>query len=204
MRALGTIALVVMAGCGFQVRGSAPDDGPPGGDDAAPPRDTADAPIDAPIDAMIDAPIDGPPLAACPAAPAGCVQFTCSPTSCHYVCSDKRGWVSARDKCVTLGLGCLTTIDDTTENTCIATATTPVFAAGSFVWIGWVQAAGASEPAGGWGWQCGTSGFVAPNWGAFEPNNSGGNEDCALMIEGAAWIDGACNTSARYVCEFPR
>lgn len=198
MRPAPWLTALLAAGCGFEVRSGAPEDSavtadsPPVGSDAA---------IDAP---MIDAAIDAPPLAACPAAPTGCTQFTCSPTACHYVCNDKREWTSARDRCVSLGLGCLATIADAAENTCITTATTPVFNAQTYVWFGFVQSASGMEPAGGWGWQCGTSSYTAGNWGSFEPNNTGGNEDCGLMIEGGAWIDGACSTMARYVCEFPR
>ena len=78
----------------------------------------------------------------------------------------------------------------------------PVFP--NLLWIGYVQAAGSAEPAGGWGWQCGTSSYVAANWGSFEPNDTGGNEDCGTVNDGGAWIDAACNTSLRYVCERPR
>jgi hypothetical protein len=67
-----------------------------------------------------------------------------------------------------------------------------------------VQASNGTEPAGGWAWQCGTSSFLAGNWGSFEPNNEGGQEDCGLMSNNGSWLDGACDTMARYVCEFPR
>jgi hypothetical protein len=61
---------------------------------------------------------------------------------------------------------------------------------------------GVDEPAGGWGWQCGSSSFVAGNWGQFEPNNQG-NEDCGAMGSGGSWADGDCGSSLRFVCELP-
>lgn len=198
------VLAVLVAACGFQVRASSTDDAAAGDDGAGPGPGSDGAMPDAAIDAMVDAAIDATPLLPCPPAPSGCTQFTCSPTACHYVCNDKRGWTSGRDRCVSLGLGCIATIEDSAENSCIAGATLPSFAAGTSVWFGFVQAASGTEPAGGWGWQCGSSSFVAGNWGTFEPNNSGGNEDCGLMIEGGAWIDGDCSTQARYVCELSR
>lgn len=194
---------VLLAACGFQVQAHGTDDAKPASDGAGGADTSAqpDAMVDAPIDAMIDAAI---PLLPCPAPPSGCTQFTCDPTACHYLCTDKRSWTSAQGKCTSLGLGCLATVNDSAENSCITTNTLPSFAAGTSVWLGFVQSPSGAEPAGGWGWQCGTSSYVAGNWGTFEPNNSGGNEDCGLMIEGGAWIDGDCATQARYVCEFPR
>ena len=157
--------------------------------DAAP----TDAPADAPTDAAIDA-------RTCPTAPSGCTSFTCvGTTHCYYLCN-AQGWTAANGRCANAGLGCLATIDDVAENTCIATATNPAFP--DLVWFGWRQSAGGAEPAGGWGWQCGSSSFVAGNWGQFEPNNQG-NEDCGAMGLGGSWIDGDCATSLRFVCELP-
>jgi hypothetical protein len=92
------------------------------------------------------------------------------------------------------------TISDQAENDCIAAATNPVFPA--LVWTGWRQAGGATEPAGGWAWECPDgSSYVVPGWGGAEPNNQGGNEDCGAMGAGGAWIDGGCNSIMRFVCE---
>jgi hypothetical protein len=78
------------------------------------------------------------------------------------------------------------------------------------VWFGYRQADDQPTPDDGWSWQCGTSAYVAPNWGAFEPNDNSGinNEDnrenCASIGSGGAWFDIGCGDTKRYVCEFPR
>ncbi len=184
--------VLLCASCGFDVPGTG---GPSGGD--------AGVIADAAVDAVPDAPPDA--LPACPAAPSGCTGFTCpSSTSCYYVCSDKHSYTASRDACVASDLGCLATMNDAAENACIVAHTVPSPTFPNLLWIGYVQAAGAAEPGGGWGWQCGTSTYVAANWGSFEPNDSGGNEDCGAVNEGAAWIDAACSTQLRYACERPR
>lgn len=216
-RALAVL-LCVASACQFRPSGDGGEDAPPGldaaevdgaeVDGAAADGAAADgAELDAAIvDAIVDAPDDAAADAAvdarsCPTAPAGCTAFTCAgSTSCYYVCN-AQSWTSARDRCVSADLGCLATIDSDAENTCIAGATNPTFP--NVVWFGWRQSASGQEPAGGWGWECGSSSFVAGNWGDFEPNNSGGNEDCGAMAQGGAWIDGGCGTSLRFVCERP-
>ena len=190
MRRVGIVLLVVLAlgGCRFAPDGRGLDDG------AVVAGAAIDAQADAPVDAAIDARV-------CPIAPRGCTGFTCAGSaSCYYVC-EKEGWQPARGRCGSDGLGCLATINDAAENLCIHAATAPQFP--DLVWFGWRQAANATEPGGGWGWECGTSTFVAGNWGQFEPNDLGGHEDCGAMGAGAAWIDGTCSTPLRYVCELP-
>jgi hypothetical protein len=98
-------------------------------------------------------------------------------------------------------IGCIATIHGQAEQDCITAAAAPVFP--DFVWFGWVQTSGSVEPGGGWHWQCGTSTYVAPNWGNGEPNNQGGNEDCGGLTTGGGWFDGNCTSQARYVCELP-
>lgn len=198
------VFIVLVAGCAFQVRANGTDDAPVGGDGPGSGTGSDASTPDAAIDAMVDAAVDATPLLPCPPAPTGCTSFTCSPTACHYLCTDKRSWSSAQGKCASLGLGCLATIDDAAENTCITTNTLPVFGVGTAPWFGWVQTAGASEPGGGWHWQCGTSTYVSPAWGQFEPTNTGGNEDCGMFVDGGGWIDADCSTNARYVCELSR
>lgn len=195
MRAATIVALGVLAACTFEPAPYAP-----------PVADAPDSPIDAPLDtAMIDA---APPVDArmCPAAPPTCTAFTCAgSSSCYYICGSdttgKQSYSGARGSCTNANVGCIVTINDQAENDCIAAATTPMFPS-SLVWIGYEQASNGSEPAGGWSWQCGTSSYLAPNWGDFEPNDQNG-EDCALMTAGGAWIDGDCGGSARFVCELP-
>lgn len=194
-----TLLFIAISACGFSVQGQGPVDDAKrdsAGGDGLPPADGAnDAAIDAPIDART-----------CPPPPAGCTSFACGGTSsCYYLCGQGNvdRWADARDFCSDQNLGCLVTINDMDENNCILGNTAPVFP--SLVWLGWVQASGGSEPGDGWGWQCGSSSYVAGNWGATlgEPNNVGGNEDCGAMGGLGAWIDGDCNTPLRWVCELP-
>jgi Lectin C-type domain len=163
-------------------------------EDAA--RDDAALEDATPIDAMVDAP------RVCPAAPLGCTLFTCTgaSSSCYYECPD-RSWSAANSFCVSESLGCLVTINSTAEQQCVTTATSPNFP--DVVFTGWVQASGSTEPAGGWGWTCGTSSFIAPNWGGVEPNNFDGGENCGAMTAGGGWIDATCATTTRFVCELP-
>ena len=182
------VTLVVLGACRFAPDGLGRDGGD--GLDGA----LVDGALDAPIDAAIDA-------RACPAAPMGCTAFTCAGSaSCYYACAPT-SWQAANTRCSTAGIGCLATIDSAAENQCITDATSPSFP--GLVWFGWRQSAAGPEPAGGWGWECDSSTFVAGNWGQFEPNDEGGHEDCGALGTGGAWIDGTCSTSLRYVCELP-
>jgi hypothetical protein len=152
--------------------------------------------IDASIDAMPDARV-------CPAAPANCQLFTCGGSpSCYYVCGFPLGahdWFDARDACASSQIGCLATINDQAEQDCITLAAHPVYP--DTVWFGFRQSASGSEPAGGWDWECGTSSYVSPAWGLFEPNNQGGSEDCGSLTTGGGWNDANCNDNSRYACE---
>jgi hypothetical protein len=210
MRRIAILGLV--AGCGFEGRRVGDDASLPANDarydavtadgGATPDAIAADAP--APDAAVPDA--SPPDARACPPPPAGCSAFTCaSSTSCYYFCtSPERSWSSARTYCTTTNAGCIATIDSQAENDCLAAATGPAFP--DLVWFGWHQAAGAPEPSGGWSWECpGAGSYVAPNWGdpAGEPNDQGGDEDCAAMGGGGAWIDGDCDVTFRFVCELP-
>ena len=176
---------VVLVGCGFQ-----PATVTATGDDASATGSGDARPIDArPIDAA----------RVCPPPPTGCSAFACSGSgSCYYLCA-KRSWTAAASACGMQHIGCIVTINDQAEQDCIVAASNPVFP--DVVWFGFVQAPNSVEPAGGWGWQCGSSTYVAPNWGSGEPNNQGGHEDCAAMTTGGGWFDADCTTQARYVCE---
>ena len=196
MRALVWICL---AGCKFSTQVSMSEEPT---DDAA----TDDAAF------VPDVMPDSRPLAACPSAPAGCTQLTaaCLPTtSCYYRCTTNRNREDARVRCEQDGLGCLVTIDDATENTCLATTLDPSTIANRY-WIGYVQTDNTVEPAAGWTWTCPSSTFTpSPPWGlpppVNEPNDTNGNEDCAFVINNNGhWNDAACSDQLDYVCEFPR
>ncbi len=185
--------------CNYEPKFAGPT-GPPG----------ADAEVDSPVtDGATDTAIDAP-LAPCPAAPGGCTLFECAgSTSCYYACSTKRTWNASRDRCVADQRGCLVTIDDAAENSCVFANTAPI-AFPDLVWFGFKQAQDQGSPGAGWSWQCETSSFLAGNWGQFEPNdnsnppNEDNRENCGAMGDGGAWIDGGSGTPMRYVCELPR
>jgi hypothetical protein len=194
------IVVVVLSACSFE--------------HGSPARRSTDAAIvdagvvhDGPNDGrVIDATVVMPDAKVCPQAPAGCSLFSCSgSTSCYFVCgtstSGQLSWGSARTRCTNAGIGCIVTINSQAEQECIATRTMPVYP--DNVWFGLRQISTSNEPAGGWAWECGTSTYVAPNWGGSEPNNQGGNEDCGILATGGGWNDGECDTPSRYVCELP-
>jgi len=57
-----------------------------------------------------------------------------------------------------------------------------------YVWIGFRQLPGSTEPAGGWEWISGEDvGFV--NWGGLEPTNHRPAEDYAVMRHDGGWTD---------------
>ncbi len=201
-RGLGLVSVALLAGCSF-VHGSLPisqDDASP----ALPDAPDVDAPI---VDAAVDAPPDAPPDASltvgCPPAPTGCSMFGCagSPDSCYYYCPNTASFSGARSACQNIGQnGCLVTLNDETEDACVRLHA----GAGSLIYIGLVQSASGAEPAGGWGWSCGTS-MYGPKWTGNEPNNSGfGGEDCGAMNTAGGWVDVGCSETFRYVCEVPR
>jgi hypothetical protein len=135
---------------------------------------------------------------------------SCLPvTSCYYRCTTNRNWEDARVRCVDDGLGCLVTLDDANENSCIATALNPALLENRY-WIGYRQTNNTVEPGGNWAYTCGTSTYTpSPPWGlpppVNEPNDFGGNEDCAMVVNNAGhWNDAGCGDGLDYVCEFPR
>jgi hypothetical protein len=188
------VLALVLAGCSYapQRTGAQPAEDASLPDDGAPP---------------IDMPFDAPPLPACPTAPAGCTAFECrGSTSCYYECPPL-AFTAARDRCVNEQRGCLATIDDADEHVCLFANTSPIVFP-DLVYVGYRQAQNQTSPDDGWSWECGTSTYVAPNWGDFEPNDSDGIEDnsenCMALGVGGAWIDIDCDDDMRFVCELPR
>ncbi len=73
-------------------------------------------------------------------------------------------------------------------------------------WLGGYQPEGSVEPEEGWAWVTGES-FVFTNWGSYEPNNSGGNENYIQFrsdsdAEGKLWNDLAYWYSQNYLVEY--
>jgi hypothetical protein len=193
------VLVLGLIGCSFSARTNG----------SEPIKDASDGAPDDLI--IIDAP-DARVLADCPTPAANCTLLanTCLPqTSCYYRCTTNRNWEDARVRCHDDGMGCLVTLDDATENSCLSAALHPDTPSNRY-WIGFTQTVTTVEPAGGWTWTCGTSTFTpSPPWGLpppdNEPNDLGGNEDCAAVVNDAGhWIDADCDSTLDYVCEFPR
>lgn len=75
-------------------------------------------------------------------------------------------WQDARNACLVRG-GHLATLTSAAENDFVFNL---VSNPGIQAWLGGLQASGAQEPAGGWGWDTGEP-FSYSNWHAGEPNN---------------------------------
>lgn len=107
-----------------------------------------------------------------------------------------QSWTSADTWCSSRGYY-LTTINDLVENGYLWTATA-LIDAGNKWWFGFNDIA--SE--GNFVW-AGNNGSGYTNWHPSEPNNSGGNEDCAQLRRYgiATWNDEPCSASFNYICE---
>jgi hypothetical protein len=116
------------------------------------------------------------------------------PPSPFVYISTVQPWVAHRAACQALG-GDLASIHSAAENAAVL-AVIPQSAA---PWIGATDAV--SE--GTWRWSDGTP-WDYSNWAPGEPNDEGGNEDCALLYASGAWNDGQCPVSDRgAVCRRP-
>lgn len=58
---------------------------------------------------------------------------------------------------------------------------------------------------GQWRWVTSGNPFTFTDWGPGEPNDTGGNEDCMLLLSntGYTWNDLPCSTNSLYICEKP-
>jgi hypothetical protein len=150
-----------------------------------------------------DAPPDASLTVNCPPPPSGCTLFGCAASagSCYYYCAVPASFSDATSRCQGIGAGgCLVTLNDANEDACVRMNA----GTGNLIYIGLVQSSQGSEPAGGWGWDCGTSTY-GPNWTGSEPNNSGfGGEDCGAMNTAGGWVDVGCGEAFRSICEVPR
>lgn len=119
----------------------------------------------------------------------GCTMFDYEGHRYAY-CTDSRSWQSAEDRCALYGFH-LATIDSSQEQTFLRSKIS------SYAWIGFTD----QQVEGQWIWPYGTSNYKL--WCSGEPNNSGGNENCASMTTSTngCWIDANCGTSYHYICE---
>lgn len=159
----------------------------------------------------------------CNGAPSVCTAFCNNPTmfssgdSSYIYCETNTNWANARTLCQNFGPTYdLVRIDSSAENALVLgqiSATT---------WIGATDQESSVDPTflgeGAWVWTQGgdqfwsgagsgsggtVQGGLYTNWrGTSEPNNSGGNEDCAEMRSSdGQWNDQSCNSSRHFVCE---
>ena len=139
---------------------------------------------------------------------AGCTRTTFGGNE-YFYCPTVRNWTDARARCRMQLYGDLVRIDSMTENTYVVGLIGTMAA-----WIGGTDQDTISVE-NQWRWSNDTAlfwtglagGTLAPGmfarWNGGEPNNSGGNEDCAEILNGSGlWNDQPCATrSIPYVCE---
>ena len=117
-----------------------------------------------------------------------------SPTdgACFLAFDGPSTYAEAEAACVALG-GQLATISDAAENAAIV-AILP--GAGDGAWIGFNDRA----TEGDYIWAIGDP-VTYTNWADWEPNDSGGNEDCAQIYGNGLWNDAYCTNRYGYFCE---
>lgn len=112
---------------------------------------------------------------------------------CAY--PDAVPWLRAKQACAERG-GQLASFGSAREHQALLTALGPAIGGAEGLWFG------LSEPQKGtWQWQDGTAvGYT--HWNRGEPNDDGGDEDCAEWILGTGkWNDAPCFVGRPYVCE---
>jgi hypothetical protein len=116
----------------------------------------------------------------------------------YFFCTTVRTWSDARTHCAQQLLGDLAHINDAAENTFVQSHLTVAS------WIGGSDTA----TEGTWRWANDSSVFFMGgnsvgygNWSSGEPNDSGGNEDCAEAYTNGLWNDDTCSTAHGFVCE---
>ena len=127
----------------------------------------------------------------------------------YYFCNTARSWTAARAQCRLQSMGDLVRINDTAENDFVRTnlagdawiGASDSTLEGAWLWVDndtntqfWAGAAAASPVPG-----------IFQKWNAGEPNDSGANEDCAMIWTAGAqstfWNDQDCASALRFVCE---
>lgn len=102
-------------------------------------------------------------------------------------------WAAARDACTSVRQH-LVTFELAAEND-VVNAT---LGTGANHWIGFSDLAAE----GTWAWVTGQP-VIYTKWAAGEPNDWGGNEDCAEMYVDGVWNDLNCGDARPYLCEDP-
>lgn len=109
--------------------------------------------------------------------------------SAYLVCRTASAtWAEASAACVARG-GNLVTVSSAEEN---------AFLVGLGVPDGWIGYSDAAME-GSYVWAAGESSYVS--WGMGQPDDAGGNEDCAVMLADGAWNDLPCDAKRPFVCE---
>lgn len=116
---------------------------------------------------------------------------------CYLGFSAGLSWQNAETFCEGIG-GYLAVIDSAAENTIARSASTFADAP----WIGFNDIA-AEAGSNAFGFVKVTGGFLTHNgFAAGEPNDGGGNEDCALFFPSSmTWNDYICGMAEAYICE---
>lgn len=121
----------------------------------------------------------------------------------YYFCSNALSWSAARAKCQAQTRGDLVALSNATESSFVQSIRS------SDAWIGARDAAVEGlwrwERSGVPFWRGNGSGSVQlgqyENWNGAQPDDSGGNEDCAEMLSDGSWADVDCAATHAFVCE---
>ncbi len=116
-------------------------------------------------------------------------------SSTYLFCESASSWTSASSTCASYGYT-LATIDDASENSWMD-STADTYSTGKW-WMGFNDRA----TEGTFVWDSGSASTYT-NWRSGEPNDSGGNEDCAQLnrYTDQTWNDEPCSSSFYYICE---
>lgn len=110
-------------------------------------------------------------------------------SSAYFVCKTAASsWAEASAACVARG-GALVTVSSADENAFLLAAGV------TDAWIGYTDAA----VEGTFVWASGEGVFTS--WGMAQPDDAGGNEDCATFLADGTWNDAPCDGKHAYVCE---
>ena len=122
----------------------------------------------------------------------GCSLFEAG-ASGYAVCPAAVPWSQARASCETTFGGTLVVIETEEENAAVLALDADVQA----FWLGLSDL----DTEGTFAWSDGTP-VAYTNWNAGEPNDAGGNEDCAQLVRATeSWNDLDCTVPRSYVCE---